>query len=139
MPRSLGSLLLLQVLKAQGAALTEQRAGDPWADVLVGPKLPDGVYGRIDDMIHIRGENVYPTEVDNYLRGVDGYGGEHQIIVRRTGSMDEMIVRAETTHPAGQPAAVPPGTGRGRARGAAEAVRATRARVRGLREVLHDE
>jgi phenylacetate-CoA ligase len=66
------------------------------------PKLPDGVYGRIDDMIHIRGENVYPTEVDNYLRGVDGYGGEHQIIVRRTGSMDEMIVRAETTHPEGQ-------------------------------------
>ena len=50
-------------------------------------------------MIHIRGENVYPTEVDNYLRGVSGYGGEHQIVVRRTGSMDEMIVRAETTHP----------------------------------------
>ena len=66
------------------------------------PKLPHGVYGRIDDMIHIRGENVYPTEVDNYLRGVDGYGGEHRILVRRTGSMDEMIVRAETTHPAGQ-------------------------------------
>ena len=66
------------------------------------PKLPDGVYGRIDDMIHIRGENVYPTEVDNYLRGVDGYGGEHQIVVRRTGSMDEMIVRAECTHPTGQ-------------------------------------
>ena len=66
------------------------------------PQLPDGVYGRIDDMIHIRGENVYPTEVDNFLRGVSGYGGEHQIVVRRTGSMDEMIVRAETVHPAGQ-------------------------------------
>lgn len=66
------------------------------------PKLPDGVYGRIDDMIHIRGENVYPTEVDNYLRGVADYGGEHQIVVRRTGSMDEMIVRAETTLPEGR-------------------------------------
>lgn len=66
------------------------------------PKLPDGVYGRIDDMIHIRGENVYPTEVDNYLRTVEHYGGEHQIIVRRTGSMDEMIVRAECSLPAGQ-------------------------------------
>ncbi|WP_285589504.1 AMP-binding protein [Actinomycetospora sp. NBRC 106378] len=66
------------------------------------PKLPDGVYGRIDDMIHIRGENVYPTEVDNYLRTVEHYGGEHQIIVRRTGSMDEMIVRAECTLPDGQ-------------------------------------
>lgn len=60
------------------------------------PKLPRGVYGRIDDMIHIRGENVYPTEVDNFLRGVPGYAGEHRIVVTRTGSMDEMVVRAET-------------------------------------------
>ena len=66
------------------------------------PRLPEGVYGRIDDMIHIRGENVYPTEVDNYLRGVDGYGGEHQIIVTRTGSMDEMTVKAETTYSDGK-------------------------------------
>ena len=66
------------------------------------PKLPHGVYGRIDDMIHIRGENVYPTEVDNYLRGVSGYGGEHQIVVRRTATMDEMIVRAECVHPVGR-------------------------------------
>lgn len=64
------------------------------------PKLPDGVYGRIDDMIHIRGENVYPIEVDNFLRGVPGYAGEHQIVVTRTGSMDEMTVRAECSHPA---------------------------------------
>ena len=61
------------------------------------PSLPVGVYGRIDDMIHIRGENVYPTEVDNVLREVAGYGGEHRVVVRRTGSMDEMIVRAECT------------------------------------------
>lgn len=64
------------------------------------PKLPAGVYGRIDDMIHIRGENVYPTEVDNFLRGVDGYAGEHQIVVSRTGSMDEMLVRVECSHQA---------------------------------------
>lgn len=59
------------------------------------PKLPDGVYGRIDDMIHIRGENVYPIEIDNFLRGVVGYAGEHQVVVTRTGSMDEMTIHAE--------------------------------------------
>jgi phenylacetate-CoA ligase len=59
------------------------------------PRLPAGVYGRIDDMIHVRGENVYPTEIDNYLRGVNGYGGEHRVVVSRTGSMDELLVRAE--------------------------------------------
>jgi phenylacetate-CoA ligase len=63
------------------------------------PRLPEGVYGRIDDMITIRGENVYPIEVDNFLRGLAGYGGEHQIIVTRAGSMDEMTVRAECTYP----------------------------------------
>jgi phenylacetate-CoA ligase len=59
------------------------------------PRLPEGVYGRIDDMIHIRGENVYPIEIDNFLRGVPGYGGEHRVVVTRTGSMDELVVRAE--------------------------------------------
>ncbi len=59
------------------------------------PWLPQGVYGRIDDMLHIRGENVYPTEIDNALRGFSDYGGEHRIIVTRTGSMDEMLVRVE--------------------------------------------
>lgn len=59
------------------------------------PRLPSGVYGRIDDMIHIRGENVYPTEIDNVLREVPGYGGEHRVVVTRTASMDEIMVRAE--------------------------------------------
>ena len=65
------------------------------------PRLPEGVYGRIDDMITIRGENVYPIEIDNFLRGLDGYGGEHQVVVTRTGSMDEMTVRAECRYPDG--------------------------------------
>lgn len=63
------------------------------------PRFPRGVYGRIDDMIHIRGENVYPTEIDNTLREIEYYGGEHRVIVTRTGSMDELMVQAECTIP----------------------------------------
>ncbi|MBV9819545.1 MAG: hypothetical protein JOZ07_14525 [Solirubrobacterales bacterium] len=59
------------------------------------PRLPEGVYGRIDDMFQVRGENVYPTEIDNYLRTVEGYGGEHRVIVSRSGSMDELLVKVE--------------------------------------------
>ena len=59
------------------------------------PRLPDGVYGRIDDMFQVRGENVYPSEIDNVLSGIDGYGGEHQIVISREGTMDELLVRAE--------------------------------------------
>jgi phenylacetate-CoA ligase len=68
------------------------------------PRFPRGVYGRIDDMLHIRGENVYPTEIDNTLRQIEQYGGEHRIVVTRPGSMDEMLVRVEhhTTEVSGE-------------------------------------
>ena len=33
------------------------------------PRLPQGIFGRIDDMFTIRGENVYPSEVDAVLSG----------------------------------------------------------------------
>lgn len=59
------------------------------------PRLPDGVYGRIDDMFQIRGENVYPSEIDNVLLGIEGYGGEHRIVISRAGTMDELLVQAE--------------------------------------------
>lgn len=59
------------------------------------PSLPRGIYGRIDDMFQIRGENIYPSEIDAVLNQLDGYGGEHQIIITREGSMDELLIRAE--------------------------------------------
>ncbi|MCH8552379.1 MAG: AMP-binding protein [Natronospirillum sp.] len=59
------------------------------------PRLPKGIYGRIDDMFQIRGENVYPSAIAEILEGLDGYGGEHRIIISRDGSMDELAVKAE--------------------------------------------
>lgn len=34
--------------------------------------LPEGVFGRVDDMRKIKGVKVYPTEVQMYLAGIDG-------------------------------------------------------------------
>ena len=59
------------------------------------PRLPKGIYGRIDDMFQIRGENVYPSAIAEVLEGLAGYGGEHRIIISRGGSMDELAVKAE--------------------------------------------
>jgi phenylacetate-CoA ligase len=59
------------------------------------PRFPKGVYGRIDDMFVIRGENVYPSEIDNVCNAVAGYGGEHRIHITRERTMDELLVRAE--------------------------------------------
>lgn len=59
------------------------------------PRLPMGIIGRIDDMFTVRGENVYPSEIDAVLNATPGYGGEHRIIITREGIMDELAVRVE--------------------------------------------
>lgn len=59
------------------------------------PRLPDGIYGRIDDMFQVRGENIYPSAIDGVLNELPGYGGEHRIIITRDGAMDELLVRMD--------------------------------------------
>lgn len=59
------------------------------------PRLPHGIFGRIDDMFTIRGENVYPSEIDAVLNALPQYGGEHRIIISRDASMDELLLRVE--------------------------------------------
>jgi len=61
------------------------------------PRLPDGLYGRFDDMIIVRGENIYPSAIEDTLRAIDGFGGEFRVIVSRREAMDELLVRAEYT------------------------------------------
>jgi phenylacetate-CoA ligase len=61
------------------------------------PRLPDGIFGRIDDMFTIRGENVYPSEIDAALNQVPGYGGEHRIVITRAAAMDELMLRVEAS------------------------------------------
>ena len=61
------------------------------------PRLPHGIFGRIDDMFTIRGENVYPSEIEAALNETPGYGGEHQIIISRQAAMDELLLRVEAS------------------------------------------
>ncbi len=59
------------------------------------PRLPGGIYGRFDDMLIVRGENVYPSAIEDTLRAIEGFGGEFRVIVSRREAMDELLVRAE--------------------------------------------
>ncbi len=59
------------------------------------PRLPDGLYGRIDDMFIVRGENIYPSAIEDTLRAIPGFGGEFRVIVSRREAMDELLIRAE--------------------------------------------
>lgn len=59
------------------------------------PRLPSGIFGRIDDMFTIRGENIYPSEIDAVLNAVPDYAGEHRIVITRDGTMDELLLQVE--------------------------------------------
>ncbi|MGZ6142787.1 MAG: phenylacetate--CoA ligase family protein, partial [Myxococcales bacterium] len=59
------------------------------------PRLPRGLYGRIDDMFIVRGENIYPSAIEDTLRALPGFGGEFRVIISRAQAMDELLVRAE--------------------------------------------
>ncbi|MFQ6122249.1 MAG: phenylacetate--CoA ligase family protein [Dehalococcoidales bacterium] len=59
------------------------------------PRLPKGIYGRADDMFVVRGENVYPSAIEDVIRGIEGFGEEYRIIITREKTMDEMVVQAE--------------------------------------------
>jgi len=53
------------------------------------------VVGRSDDMLIIRGVNVYPTQVEEALLRVDGTAPHYLIEVSRPGTLDEAIVKVE--------------------------------------------
>jgi phenylacetate-CoA ligase len=59
------------------------------------PRLPKGVYGRSDDMFVVRGENVYPSAIEDAIRAIEGFGDEYRIVITRERTMDELIVQAE--------------------------------------------
>jgi phenylacetate-CoA ligase len=53
------------------------------------------VRGRRDDMLIIRGVNLYPSEVEHALMGVDGVAPHYQLVVDRPGDLDELTVHCE--------------------------------------------
>ncbi len=56
-----------------------------------------GLRGRIDDMLIIRGVNLYPSQVEHALLSVDGVTGNYRLIVERPGAMDELTLESEPT------------------------------------------
>ena len=53
------------------------------------------VTGRNDDMMIIRGVNVYPSQVEAVLVGFPGIAPHYQIVLTREGVLDDMTVEVE--------------------------------------------
>lgn len=55
------------------------------------------ITGRTDDMLIIRGVNVFPSQVEHVLMGIEGVEPHYQIVVEREGNMDTMQVLVEVS------------------------------------------
>jgi phenylacetate-CoA ligase len=53
------------------------------------------VLGRSDDMLIIRGVNVFPSQIEAVLVGIEGLEPHYQLIVDREGSLDTLEVQVE--------------------------------------------
>ena len=57
----------------------------------------DKIKGRSDDMMKIRGVNVFPTQIESVLVTLPHIGPHYQLILRREGYMDTLEVKVELT------------------------------------------
>ncbi|KQV48606.1 phenylacetate--CoA ligase [Pelomonas sp. Root1217] len=53
------------------------------------------IVGRSDDMLIIRGVNLFPTQVEELVLQEKGLGGQYQLVVSRNGPLDELLIRCE--------------------------------------------
>jgi phenylacetate-CoA ligase len=53
------------------------------------------IRGRSDDMLIVRGVNLYPTQVEEVLKGIPDVVPHYQVIVTREGTLDEVEVKVE--------------------------------------------
>jgi len=53
--------------------------------------------GRTDDMLVIRGVNVFPSQIESVLVGVHGVAPHYMLVVDRVKSTDSLEVQVEVT------------------------------------------
>jgi phenylacetate-CoA ligase len=93
--------LVLTTLTKEALPVIRYRTGDVTA--FVDGDCPCGrthrriarFSGRVDDMLVIRGVNVFPSEIEAVLLDDDALGGQYAIVVDTRGTMRELEVRAE--------------------------------------------
>lgn len=51
--------------------------------------------GRTDDMLKIKGVNVFPSQIEEVLLHTDGIGPHYEIVVTREGHTDKLEIRVE--------------------------------------------
>ncbi len=92
--------LVLTTLGRLGSPLLRYRTGDLVKPIEIGEKtnirmgLEKGILGRADDMIVVRGVNLYPSAVDDVVRSCQGIA-EYRVIVNKLQSLVEVSLEIE--------------------------------------------
>jgi phenylacetate-CoA ligase len=58
----------------------------------------ENLKGRSDDMLKIRGVNVFPGQIEEVILSVEEIGPHYEIIVEREGYLDKMTIKVELLH-----------------------------------------
>jgi len=53
------------------------------------------ITGRSDDMLIVRGVNVFPSQIEQVLTGIPGVAPHYQVVLTKRGSMDHVEVHVE--------------------------------------------
>ena len=93
--------LVITTLRKEGAPLLRYRTRD-LTRIIPGtckcgrtyPRI-DRIIGRTDDMVKVKGVNIYPGQIDEVLREVDGVSSEYQILIDHINGKDVMTLKVE--------------------------------------------
>ena len=95
--------IVLTTLRREAMPLIRYRTRD-LARVLPGPcscgrthRRLSRIKGRTDDMLIVKGVNVYPIQVEQVLMTFEEAGNNYVILLDRQGPIDQMTVRIEVT------------------------------------------
>lgn len=58
-------------------------------------RIKGGVLGRADDMLTVRGVNLYPAAIDDLIRSIPAIT-EYEVEIRRIAEMDDLLLKVET-------------------------------------------
>ena len=58
----------------------------------------ENLCGRSDDMLKIRGVNVFPSQIEEVILAVSELGPHYEIILERDGYLDKLTVKVELAH-----------------------------------------
>lgn len=93
--------LVITTLVKEGAPLIRYRTRDLTriipGNCSCGSPFPriDRIIGRTDDMIKVKGVNIYPGQIDELLKEINGTSSEYNVIIDHIAGRDRMTLRVE--------------------------------------------